>query len=156
MSRADPFYKQIAEAIIEACNENPGAFDLDNNNPDQHPTIHWLIAKYMLRGYTEHDKGRALYQLGWPSKVATSHDFAIDYATTTLNTPVYKVTFRDKRNIRVITTDAFYRDARERDIQRAINLSEKQIRASGDRIRKIAPERLSELTERTSQIEHQS
>lgn len=112
MSKKEPFYKRLGDHV-----EQQVTFDMKGDT-EGYPTIHWLIARTLLRDYTEFER----YQLlgSYVANVKTNLNHAINYLEEK-GINIYKSIPKGKKSIEFITIDPDYRDARARDYHRSVN-----------------------------------
>lgn len=135
--------KSCKQLIMEALEEKQ-TFDLvaDNNG---YPTIHWLIAEYILRKLNPFERNSRLYN-GFVAAIKRNLDAAIKYLEEVKKIPVYKGR-EDSKEIQYITLDEFYRNAKEQDFKRINNRIKRQFNAGKKHIEFKYQNRLPEFYE---------
>jgi len=124
-----PFYQRIAEVIKVT------DFELDNDE-NGYPTIHYVIADYMLKDLSTYDKHRLLDNYAGRVKnllgkaISYLHDCGIE---------VYVSIPSGTRNITFITINSLNAEAVERDEKRCCNYAAKFLQGAMDHLESKHP-----------------
>lgn len=128
MSEKFSWYKKIAAAILSV-----KTFDLDDDEGG-YPTIHYLIANYLLKDLTEYMR---VTNLGhYAGMVSRNIDQACSYIEDK-GVPVYRVIEPGKRNISCVTLDPVYRDAKEKEAEKVVTRANRAIELATSRLHAI-------------------
>ena len=114
--------KKSREDIIMDAIKERGVFELDNA-PNKFPTIHWVIAEYILRDFSS-PVGYESNLQDWADVIKRALDNAIKKLRDENQIRVYKGTAVSKK-ILFITTDPNFRDAQIEDSRRTDILEKK-------------------------------
>ena len=111
-----PFYVELANVIIEM-----ETIDFESNNGDEYPTIHWLIAAYMLRNLSIYQQHMLIPD--YAKRVQNNFQKTVDYLEEKRGVNIYRFLEKDGagKKIAVITTNRFYKEALEREGYRMLN-----------------------------------
>jgi len=111
-----PFYVELANVIIEM-----ETIDFESNNGDEYPTIHWLIAAYMLRNLSIYQQHMLIPD--YAKRVQINFQKTVDYLEEKRGVNIYRFLEKDGagKKIAVITTDKSYKEALEREGYRMFN-----------------------------------
>lgn len=109
----------IMDTILE---KERGIFELDNSS-NKFPTIHWIIAEYILRDFSSPVGYEGLLR-DWANTIKRGLDNAIIRLREEKQVPVYKGLGKSKKIV-FITTDANYRNALIEDALRTEVLKKK-------------------------------
>lgn len=135
------WHELIAEALLKEI-----TFDLGKDS-NGYPTIHWLIAHYLLRNFSPFDRNRLLYGSdGYATAVKNNLYNAIQMLTKR-GTRVYAA--RNGQKLTYITLDPNYKDADGEDFNRIVANVRKPIGPGAGEIKFKHPERLKEFSETT-------
>ncbi len=106
--------RYLKDEIMDAIRAK-GTFDL-KDNPKGHPTIHWLIAEYILKDNPATVGYKSLLR-DYAKAIARSLDSVIKELSKKHQTCVYRGTGISPR-IEFVTTNPSYRNAKEEDCKR--------------------------------------
>ena len=138
MKTQQAYYITIADAIQEQ-----KTFDLQEDTGGW-PKIHWLVANYMLRDYTDSDRHRLLDST--VGKIERNLSVAIDYLQEQRGIPVYKIVCNgkdeNKKNIDCITTDSEHRDAKIENWDRILKRAKSGFNSFIKQTELTAPEKI--------------
>lgn len=146
MSEKFSWYKKIAAAILSV-----KTFDLDEDEGG-YPTIHYLIANFMLKDLTEYMR---VTNLGhYAGMVSRNIDQACSYIEDK-GIPVYRVIEPGKRNISCVTLDPAYRDAKDKEVEKVVTRANRGIELATARLHALATEaKIVSLPQRISLFEN--
>jgi len=134
--------EKIAGAICEA-----GTFDLDLD-VNEYPTIHWVIAHWLLRDATEYGRVRRIE--GYAQKIQNAFSTAMALLDSR-GVRIYRVIPEGTNKIHVVTTDPKYKSdvgnktAKIGDVERIRNRITKNIQTTLKQVEAKHPERLERL-----------
>ena len=131
-----PFREQLALHLKDV-----GTFDMESDS-EGYPTIHWLIARSMLADFKEYD--RMMLLASYAKQVKNSLQGAFDILES-LGINHYRSIETGKKNIRYITVNPDYRDAKNRDYKRQTSRMVRNVKSYGNNVIKNNPELALEI-----------
>ena len=137
------WYKKIAATIREMY-----TIEMDRNEKE-YPTIHWMIAEYMLKDYKGYDIHRNLDY--YTQKIQKNYRHAINYLWKQ-GVQVYVYIEKGSKNIQCITLDPLHNKARERNCENICSRVHMAVNTGIKQVRYVAPEKLPELLSVTKKM----
>jgi len=135
-----PFYAILGETFMET------TFDLDEDTGGW-TTIHELIAKHLLRDYNERETH--LLMDSHIGMVKRNFYQAKDYVESHLGRPVYLIKEPKGKNIKCVTTDPDYRNAKEENYKRIVRNCTNAVKNFMGHARLSAPEKYKAIQRRS-------
>lgn len=136
-----PFYILLGETLLE------DDFDLDQDTGGW-TTVHELIAKYLLRDYN--DRETHILMDSHVGMVKRNFYQAKDYVESVLKKPVYLIKEPNGKNIKCVTTNPDYHNAKERNYDRIRKNVRNSVKNFIHHTRIAAPEKLNEIQRRST------
>jgi hypothetical protein len=134
--------EKIAQAIQDR------TFDLSTDSGEW-PTVHYLIAKHILRNYSDYEVHLRLELFA--NKISKNFHNSVNYLLDE-GVSVYVIKLEGERNITAVTTDPAYRDAEAREVSRVIRNMQKHIAANVRHMELVNPELGAKIKRRAASM----
>ena len=139
-SKGKSFYIILGETLTEV------TFDLDKDTGGW-TTVHELIAIHLLKEYN--DRERHILMDSHVGMVKRNFYQGKDYVETILKKPVYLIKEPRGKNIKCVTTDPDYHNAKERNFNRIRKNIGNSVKSFLRQTRIAAPEKIKEVERRS-------